>query len=130
MDDFIDVAHLVDLDEYVTRRVSKRVGKNDVHFNTGSLTRKSFDPKRPGSKIIYLSRSIRPYKYTDLDKPELWEKTGEAVEFDLLMDFISKLPFKETARMMIIRALGLYFESVLIISKPTPLLNAKLTLFC
>ena len=38
----------------------------------------------------------------DLDKPEMWERTARAEEFSELMDFIDTLPFKTTARMMII----------------------------
>lgn len=101
LDEFIDVDRLVSLNEYVTELISKRIEKKDEPFDTGVLTRRPFDHTRPGSRIIYLSKSIRPYRYTDLNKPELWVRTDEAEEFSSLMDFIATLPFKQTARMMI-----------------------------
>jgi hypothetical protein len=37
-----------------------------------------------------------------LNEPEAWERSPEADEFPLLMEFISTLPFKATGRMLII----------------------------
>ena len=100
-DEFIDVDHLASLDNYVGGLISKRIEKDDELFDTGVLTRRRSDRTLPGSRIIYLSKSVRPYRYKDLDKAELWVKTEQAEEFSLLMDFIGTLPFKQTARMMI-----------------------------
>jgi hypothetical protein len=44
---------------------------------------------------------VRAYRYTDLNIAEVWVPTEQAEEFSLLMDFIRTLPFKQTARMMI-----------------------------
>ncbi|HKE55368.1 MAG TPA: hypothetical protein VKB46_01660 [Pyrinomonadaceae bacterium] len=101
LDEFIDVERLVSLDKYLTELIGKRIEKHDELFDTGALTRKPFARTRPGSRIIYLAKSVRPYRYTDLNKPELWARTEESEEFSLLMDFIGTLPFKKTARMMI-----------------------------
>ena len=101
LDEFVDVGRLVALDQYVTELIRKRVEQADEPFDTGALTRRPFDRKRPGSRIIYLSKSVRPYRYTDLNAAELWVPTEQAEEFSLLMDFIRTLPFKQTARMMI-----------------------------
>ena len=51
--------------------------------------------------MIYLTQSVRPFNYYDLDQPQLWRRTGAAQEFSLLMDFIETLPFKATGRMLI-----------------------------
>jgi len=100
-DEFIDVDHLASLDSYVVGLISKRIEKDDELFDTGVLTMRRSDRTRPGSRIIYLSKSVRPYRYKDLDKAEMWVKTEQAEEFSLLLDFIGTLPFKQTARMMI-----------------------------
>ncbi len=101
-DNLIDVERLKSLDTYLMDRIEAHYkSQRDELFHTGVLTITSNSPKQPGSKIIYLSKSIKPYVYMDLDKPELWQPTPESREFPLLMDFIATLPFKATARMMI-----------------------------
>jgi hypothetical protein len=52
--------------------------------------------------MIALSRSTRPENYYDLNAPDVWEPTEEAAAFAELMSFIATLPFRSTARMMII----------------------------
>lgn len=103
LDDFIDVERLKALDGYLMKRIEEHYRKQqDEFFHTGVMTIEANSPKRPGSKIIYLSKSIRPFNYMDLDKPDLWAPVeSTAAEFALLMDFIATLPFKRTARMMI-----------------------------
>jgi hypothetical protein len=51
--------------------------------------------------MIYLAESKEPDSYFDLDRTELWQRSGAANEFALLMDFIETLPFKATGRTLI-----------------------------
>jgi hypothetical protein len=99
-DQYIAWEKLRSLDEYLTEKIQNRVNTRDPLFHT-SLTLKALDKRLPGSKMIYLTKSNRGYSYLDLNDPALWEKTGEAEYFSLLTDFIGTLPFKQTARMLI-----------------------------
>jgi hypothetical protein len=101
-DEFIDVERLKSLDRFLTEKVAEHLGaeKHGNFMNSHRL--KSSTPETPGQRVIYLTDSVRPFSYYDLDKPELWERTAKAGEFAPLMDFIETLPFKATARMMII----------------------------
>jgi hypothetical protein len=102
LDDHIDVQRLKSLDGYITERVEKHLrDRQDELFRTGAFKMDRGALSKPGSRIIYLSRSERPFSYFDLSRPELWERTPEAEEFSLLMEFIETLPFKAKARMMI-----------------------------
>lgn len=101
-DDLIDVERLKALDGYVTERVRRHAqGLTDEKFHTGEMTITMDAAKVPGSRIIYLSKSLRAFNYLDLNKAEMWGPTEESAEFAELMDFIKTLPFKSTARMMI-----------------------------
>ncbi|CAN5543010.1 hypothetical protein BH18VER1_BH18VER1_10770 [soil metagenome] len=101
-DEFIDVAWLKSLDGYVTERIEKRLAEEkDVEFYTGPFTMSEKAPVKPGSKMVYLSQPIGPDNYYSLDKPEAWEPAEGATEFSELMEFIATLPFKATARMLI-----------------------------
>ena len=101
-DEFIDVERLKSLDGYITEKIRARIeSQKDIQFYTGPFRLQSTSPDRPGSRMIYLAASKRPDSYFDLDKPELWQRTSEADDFPLLMDFIDTLPFKATARMLI-----------------------------
>ena len=101
-DEFIDVERLKSLDDYITRRIERRIeGGSDIRFYTGPYRLKDSAPDRPGSRMIYLAKSNRPDSYFDLDRAELWEPTAEVEEFSELMDFIATLPFKATGRMLI-----------------------------
>lgn len=51
---------------------------------------------------LNLSRSTRADDYYDLNNADVWEPTEAAEDFSPLMDFIAALPFRRTARMMII----------------------------
>jgi hypothetical protein len=102
LDDFIDVERLKGLNGYLEEYLlahSKAV--KDEEFHTGDLTISAKAKKTPGSRIIYLSKSSRPFKYFDLDKSGTWTQTPQAEELPRLMEFIATLPFKSTARMMI-----------------------------
>lgn len=101
LDAFIDVERLRSVDEELREGIMRRARTQDVLFHTGILTLQPSAPKRPGSQIIFLSRSVRPFSYFDLDKPDLWTPSDDAAEFPELMAFIGTLPFKSTARMMI-----------------------------
>lgn len=101
-DEFIDVERLKSLDEYLSERIRQHIkARNDIQFYTGPFLLKDSSPDKPGTRMIYLARSNRPDSYFDLDKTELWQRTPEADEFSLLMDFIETLPFKATGRMLI-----------------------------
>jgi hypothetical protein len=102
LDQFIDVGRLCALDEYVRERLERRIAsERDRAFYTGPFTLSSEEPTRPGSRMIYLSRSRLPDDYYDLDRAEVWERTEDASEFAELMSFIETLPFQATARMLI-----------------------------
>ena len=99
-DEFFDVQRLRSLDGYIRERIEGRLsGHDDTRFYTGPFRLDAAAPDRPGSRMIYLSRSIKPDNYYDLNKAELWEATEEAGEFSLLMDFFAK-----TGRMLIMYA--------------------------
>lgn len=102
LDDFIALQRLKSLDGYLTERIERHIkdGQDEL-FRTGAFKMDRASPSRPGSKIIYLSQSRRPYSYFDLAKPDLWERTPEAEEFSPLMDLIETLPFKAKGRMII-----------------------------
>lgn len=101
-DEFIDVERLRSLDGYITQRIKRRLDtQKDLKFYTGPYRLEDGSPARPGSRMIYLSYSEKPDRYFDLDKTELWHPTVYAEEFALLMEFIARLPFRETGRMLI-----------------------------
>lgn len=101
-DEFFDVQQLKSLDGYIRERIEHRLpARQDRQFYTGPFLLDASAPDRPGSRMIYLARSIKPDNYYDLNNAELWEPTEEASEFSLLMDFITTLPFAKTGRMLI-----------------------------
>jgi hypothetical protein len=102
LDDFIDVDWLKSLDGYVTERVEKRLAdERDLAFYTGPFVMGDKAPVVPGSKMVYLSQQKGGDNYYDLDNPDAWEPAPGATEFSELMEFIATLPFKATARMII-----------------------------
>ena len=116
-DDLIDVERLKSLDAYLISKIEEHKKEHDESFYTGPLTLKATSPKLPGSRIINLStrnteranntsrwsprRRVFFFEYFHLNKADRWDISDEANEFPLLMDFIATLPFKTTARMMI-----------------------------
>lgn len=101
-DDYIDVERLKSLDGYVTERIEHRLAQQkDLQFYTGPFTIAEKAPVKPGSKMVYLSQPKGEDNYYDLDNPAAWEPAEGAGEFAELMDFIRTLPFKATARMLI-----------------------------
>jgi len=102
LDEFIDVDRLQSLDSYVTERIQQRLSQQkDLQFYTGPFTIAEKAPDKPGSKMIYLSQPKGEDNYYDLDNPAAWEPAEGATEFSELMEFIATLPFKATARMLI-----------------------------
>jgi hypothetical protein len=103
LDPFIDVQRLRSLDQPIRRRLEGRPSRlGDRQFYTGPFLLDRAAPERPGSRMVYLSRSCRAEDYYDLDRPDLWHPSDEAGEFPELMDFIATLPFEATGRMLII----------------------------
>jgi hypothetical protein len=101
-DEFIDVDWLKSLDGYVTERIAKRIAQpQDIQFYTGPFTLSEKAPVTPGSKMVYLSQAKGEDNYYNLDNPDAWEPAPGATEFSELMEFIGTLPFKATARMLI-----------------------------
>ena len=101
-DEFIDVGRLKSLDGYIKEKIRQYVkSREEIQFYTGPFRLEHSTPDRPGSRMIYLAASKLPDSYFDLDKPEHWQRTAIADDFSELMDFIETLPFKATARMLI-----------------------------
>ena len=102
MDRFIDSGRLRGLDLYIRERLERRLAsEEDTPFYTGPFTLRDGAPTRPGSRMVYLSRSHRAERYYDLDRTEQWTVSDEAAEFGELMAFIDRLPFAATGRMLI-----------------------------
>ena len=99
-DEFIDVSQLRSMDQYLSERLNARLERQDDAFYT-SLTQKPFGKRTPGSKTINLTKAKGSYNYKDVNDPDLWEIGEEAKEFPLLVDFVRTLPFKRTARIVI-----------------------------
>jgi hypothetical protein len=99
-DEFIDVARLKSLDQYLSERLQARLERQDTDFYI-SLTQEPFGKRTPGSKTIHLTKATRPYSYREVNDPDLWEIGENAAEFPLLLDFVATLPFKRTARVVI-----------------------------
>ena len=102
LDEYIDVERLKSLDGYLKKKVESYLKtRRCQEFETGLLKQKLLSRRRPGSKIIPLAVSIRPFSYHDMEKPDLWKPSEYASDFADLMDFIDTLPFKATARIII-----------------------------
>jgi hypothetical protein len=104
MDAFVDLERLKSLDDYLIEKLSEKTDSvgGDLFLNEHRLDPNT--PHQPGAREIWLTRTIpgTPYDYLDLNNPALWQRTPEAAEFALLMDFIETLPFKATGRILII----------------------------
>jgi hypothetical protein len=102
LDPFIDVQRLRALETYLRERIERRLQKaRDLAFYTGPFLLDGKAPPLPGSRLIYLSRSLREENYYDLDRTDIWNASEEAAEYSELMDFIATLPFTATGRMII-----------------------------
>ena len=103
-DELIDIERLKALDGYITERIKLHIQAQQDDYFLNAYRLDAASPHKPGAREIWLARTKSgvPYNYLDLDKPELWERTEQASEFALLMDFIATLPFQATGRMLII----------------------------
>jgi len=103
-DEFIDLERLRSLDSYISQRLKQRIadGRDSYFLNQHRLDEDS--PYMPGVREIWLTRTKpgTPYDYLDLDRCELWEPTGAAIDFTMLMEFIRTLPLKATGRILVI----------------------------
>jgi len=103
-DEFIDVDRLKSLDGYLTEKIYEHIktGSADLFLNEHRLDPDA--PHQPGAREVWLTRTKpgTPYDYLDLNKPELWEPTEWLAKFSRLMDFIERLPFERTGRILII----------------------------
>jgi hypothetical protein len=103
LDPFIDVGRLSALDGYIRERLEHRVQQErDRGFYTGPFVLSQDAPTRPGSRMVYLSRSSERDEYYDLDRTERWAPSEESEDFAELMTFIDTLPFRARGRMLII----------------------------
>src|SRR5215204_3100871 len=104
LDHFIDLKRLKSLDGYLTEKIQQKISAGTADFFMNEHRLDSATPHQPGAREIWLTRTLpgTPYNYLDLNNPRLWERTAEATEFSLLMDFIETLPFQQTGRMLII----------------------------
>jgi hypothetical protein len=101
LDEFIDVGRLKSLDGYITERIERHLRVETDAMFMNSFRLEASMPEMPGQRMIYLTQSVRPFNYYDLDQSELWQATEAAQEFSSLMEFIATLPFKATGRMLI-----------------------------
>jgi hypothetical protein len=103
-DDFIDVEWLKSLDGHIAEGIGRHRATRETDFFLNQHRLDAAMPHRPGAREIWLARTLPgvPYNYLDLDKPELWRRTEAAGLFPELMAFIDTLPFRATARMLII----------------------------
>ena len=102
LDPFIDVAQLKSLNLYIRERLERRLaGARDLAFYTGPFLLDGRQPHLPGSRLVYLTRSVGPENYYDLDRTDLWAPSEDAEEFAELTAFIATLPFQATGRIII-----------------------------
>ena len=102
LDEHLDLERLKSMDGSLRETVERYLRDEEtIEFDTGQLKLKTTGERLPGSRLIELSASKKPFKYHDLDKPDAWELTPAADKFPELMDFIGTLPFQGTARMVI-----------------------------
>ena len=103
-DEFVDVERLKSLDGYITEKIKERIATKTEEYFLNAYRLETDSPHQPGAREIWLSRPkvVAPSVYNDLDKTEIWERTEDAENFSLLMDFVETLPFKAKGRMLII----------------------------
>ena len=78
-DGIIDVEWLKSLDGYLIEKIRQQLQLTDQErFNSGPFKLKFWQRAVPGALIVPLTKSVSPYRYLDLDKPELWERTEKA----------------------------------------------------
>jgi hypothetical protein len=104
LDEYIDVDRLKSLDGYLKERITRDLqGQKPMQFDTGDLKSTLFGRSKPGSKCIHLSHPKvgERVSYWENNNPERWKIAEESREYSELMEFIATLPFKATARIVI-----------------------------
>ena len=103
-DEFVDVEQLKSLDGYISEKIKRHIETREEEYFLNAYRLDADSPHQPGAREIWLSRPrvAAPTAYDDFDKTEIWERTEEAENYSLLMDFIDALLFKAKSRMLII----------------------------
>lgn len=103
-DEFVDVEQLKSLDAYISEQIKQHIATRTEEYFLNAYRLDADSPHQPGAREIWLSRPLmgEPTAYDDFGKTEVWERTEEAENYSLLMDFIEMLPFKAKSRMLII----------------------------
>jgi hypothetical protein len=104
LDHIIDVERLRSLDGYIRERIVRHIARDTGTYFQNDHRLDAASPYEPGVREIWLSQNKAgvQYDYLNLNAPEAWERSAEADEFPLLMEFLATLPFKATGRMLII----------------------------
>ena len=105
LDDFIDVERLRSLHDLLTERIKEHMVGASLDYFVNEHRLHPNEPYRPGTREIWLSRTLpgTPYNYLDLDRPDRWRTSADLVtKFGPLIEFIATLPFSATGRMLII----------------------------
>jgi hypothetical protein len=97
-DQFIDIQRLRSLDGYLARRIERY-----INTNADGAVMTSWESQVTGGREIWLTNTSggTTHNELDLERPDLWHRTGEAFEFTMLMEFIETLPFEWTSRILI-----------------------------
>jgi hypothetical protein len=102
LDDYIDVERLKALDGFLRAKIAEQLAAGRSHeFDVGGAKVRLLSRRRPGSQVIQLAVKDG-HDYFELNDPERWRIGGCADQFGPLMDFLATLPFKATARMVIL----------------------------
>jgi hypothetical protein len=104
-DPFIDLDQLQGLDDFLTERITDDLNSAAASYFCNLHRLDKDTPYQPGVREIWLARTKSgvPAEYSDfVDRIDLWEPTERTAEFEPLMRFIATLPFKATARILVI----------------------------
>ncbi len=112
MDEFIDIEHLKSLDSVVYKAIEAYLKDppKDAYLQSPyapgdhffvAVTEKIWQPKIQGSHFIFLAKHIGQYDYKDISDPKMFVPTPFAEQLPEVMAFIKTLPFKSTARIML-----------------------------
>lgn len=113
MDEFIDCSYLTSIDNEIKQGIQKYIKYIsqinhtwDDRFYSGPFKLNIFKPHKSSPRYIPLTLHNGNYTYFDLDNSQRWVASEYCNFFPSLMKFINTLPFKETARIMIIFDVG------------------------
>lgn len=108
MDEFIDCERLASIDHEIRRGIQEYIEYTETlvnhqdKFRSGCMKLKFFSRSKRSARNIELTKQIKDYDYMNLNQSALYQKTPHCRFFPSLMAFIEDLPFKETARILII----------------------------